>query len=148
MLHRTIANALPAAADDRTTTLYLETTLQMQETLRLGENNDLINTPSLNNTTYTHSIYTPSQPTFNPPTFQPTFSIPSLDPFLAMLKMSSAEFEKVLHPIFQEDEATLIGKHYPLPSSPPYYYRYLLPYLSLLHHHFIATFYNITLSLI
>ena len=33
-----------------------------------------------------------------------------------MLKMSSAEFEKVLHPIFQEDEATLIGTFHPLIS--------------------------------
>ena len=43
-----------------------------------------------------------------------------------MLKMSSAEFEKVLHPIFQEDEATLIGKHCPYPLLIQYY---LLPQL-------------------
>ena len=59
---KAIAAALPAAAEDRATASYVESTLRMQETLRD-----------------------------------------------AMLGMSSAEFEKVLHPIFQEDEATLIA---------------------------------------
>ena len=54
-----------------------------------------------------------------------------------MLKMSSAEFEKVLHPIFQEDEATLIGKHCPYPLFTPYY---LVPLCttSIDCHHFMA----------
>jgi uncharacterized membrane protein YheB (UPF0754 family) len=59
---REIADALPAAAEDRATATYVEGALRMQETLR-G----------------------------------------------AMLGLSSAEFEKVLHPIFQEDEGTLIA---------------------------------------